>query len=418
MAIKRNCWSYMKRFVVFAFLLSCFFPFLRVIPFNADNQPNAILLGVAVLLALRQMKMKREFVLLFGTLLFAFGCLLFSSPDSIGLSLFLVYFNLFFIPYVSYLSLDYVNGIPYSFFKKIIWIWGGVGLIQRFVNPKFLTFLLYRSGENMLGTGRGITSLAVEPTYYGMICLILMMMVYMNFQSEAKYKHWIAFLGVQLVVFTMSTTCLLILIASGICFAVYRLLLSENRIKILFVSIVIVGGIYYVLSTYVVTLDLRFANAVRKLLEEDPSNFIVMDESVNNRFMHAFYPIKGFFDNWGMPHGFAGYGNYLWEMSHNELHWKYLQYAIADIETARRVPTMLGAPLFELGVFSFPIFYVIVKSFRPFLKDPKIVLCVFVLFFLSLNAISYTNALVGLFIGNLIYLSHQKVKFNNAINKL
>lgn len=392
----------MKRFFVILFLFSCFFPYLRLLPLSTDHQPNAFLLGCLLLVVLRPKKMQWEFVLLFWGVLCGLICLFITSPNSTGISIFFVYLNLFLLPYISYISMSYIGGLPFSLFKTVVWIWGSVGFIQRFIYPKFLFFLLNRSPEEGLAHGRGGVGLAVEPTYYGMICLILMMILYLNFRNEKGCKFLMLFLIIQLVVFTMSTTCMLLIMGVSMCFAIYRILFSKRRFQILLISIMFGVGIYYLLSIYITTLDIRFANAIRQLLE-DPSNFIIMDESVNGRFMHAFYPIKGFLDNWGMPHGFDGYESYLHKMSHDSVHWKYLQ---INIEGENRIYTMLGEPLFELGLFSFPMFYVIIKSFKPFLKNPKIVLCMLLFFFLSLNMISYTNSLIGLFIGNIIYLSH------------
>ena len=98
----------------------------------------------------------------------------------------------FLIPYVAYTSLKSTGGIPYLFFVFAVSFWLLVGSVQLLIDASFLQFILYReqSISDLIESGRGVTSLAPEPTFYGIICVFLAIINQLCFRNE-KYYKWI-----------------------------------------------------------------------------------------------------------------------------------------------------------------------------------------------------------------------------------
>lgn len=123
-----------------------------------------------------------------------------TSPNINGIRILSNYFSLFIISFATYLVLTDLRRIPYNLFVYIVYIWGIVGLIQLFY-PTFLSFLTLRGAYGGPTYGRGVSSLAVEPTFYGMICVFLMMINYINFRNMPKYKFTKLVCIIQLIFF-------------------------------------------------------------------------------------------------------------------------------------------------------------------------------------------------------------------------
>ena len=102
-----------------------------------------------------------------------------------------------------------------------------VGVIQISFNQKFMSSLVNRmtTTEN-----RGITSLSVEPTFYGLICLFLLIIF---FTTDIRNKNiYIALLVIQIIFLAQSTMTILLIFL----YAFYYLLFKINlRVLLAFI---------------------------------------------------------------------------------------------------------------------------------------------------------------------------------------
>ena len=393
--------------MLFAFLFFCFFPYIRILPLELDSQPNALLLSFVIIALLGKCKLNRELAWLLFVLVAAIVCMLFSNPNGFGLRILTTYISLFFIASATYISLKYLNGIPYIFFTRVVLIWFIVGLVQCTVYPSFMDFLLLRSDNVlMLERGRGVTSLAVEPTFYGMICLFLLMINYLNFKNEVHYWLINLLLIIQLVVFSRSTTCFGVVVLSFSLYMFYKMLRSKYRICWFFLCIVLSLVIYIVAQWMVDNINIRASKALQFLLD-NPSNFLTMDYSVNNRFLQAFFPIKGFIDNYGMPHGLGVFNEYLMKVDQDPFWNAFIGY---DVSNDKKIVASMGATLFELGLFALPLYYVIILAWKKIaVNRPSAPFWAFLLFALMLNHMNFNQAILPMFIGNLIFICHKRL---------
>lgn len=390
--------------IIFSFQISCFFPYVRLLPFNYDNQPNALLLGSFICILNIKRTILYDLGLLLIVFIFAIICFLFTSPNFDGIRILLNYSSLFIIANATYISLSYTKYLSYKLFKFTIYTWFFVGLIQLAITPSFMEFLLYRSDNSLnLSTGRGVDSLAVEPTFYGIICILLFIINYINFKNRKSYKILAILLLIQIFIFSKSSACILILTISTAIYIPYKIFKSKKRLSFILISTIILACTYIGYQYLITHIENRFTSLLIKMLET-PSDFVFIDDSINVRFVHTFFPIKGFFDIWGIPHGFSAYENYINRLSFDSTYGQFLK---ADLFSQTRIPTAIGGSLFELGIVALLIYYVIAKSFIIIKKiRSNIVLYEIIFFVLLLNNITYSVSIISFLIGNIIYVSN------------
>ena len=386
-------------FLLFSFLFFCFFPCLRILPLNIDKQPNALILSFFIVVLLGKNKVVKDVAWLLFVLIAAIICMLFSWEDWLGLEILTNYLSLFFIVYASYITLSCLGGMPYALFKWVVYIWFIVGIIQYFFYHSFMEFLLFRSNnELMLESGRGVTGLSVEPTGYGMTCLLFLIINYLNFRNRSTYKLFTLLLLIQIILLSLSSTCFFCIAISAFLYMLYRILATSHRFSWLFILIVLCYIGYHIVLYLLENVDIRFTRLLQ-YLQEDPAVFFINGDY---RLCVSFFSIKGFIDDWGMPHGFGCFNKYMERVVENPT---YAPFVSPSVLGARKTITAIGGPLFELGIFALPIYYIIVNAFKKIsLWIPKADFCLFLLVTLMLNTINFNEAILSLVIGNLIYL--------------
>ena len=107
----------------------------------------------------------------------------------------------------------------------LIFIWFIIGLIQYKIDNTFLTNLLY-DPRGFNDHGRGIGALAPEPSIYGLMCLLLLILT-----IEKKMITSSIFLIIQIFLFSASTTSILI---SLMVISIYLFFMISNKLRILF----------------------------------------------------------------------------------------------------------------------------------------------------------------------------------------
>lgn len=399
------------KYLLYLFYFFCFFPYIQLFPFNTDSQPNALLVA-AILFCLHKGKGKMNKYLFFLLLAFmaALIILIINRPiTSLGIRLVGGYISLFLIPYATYISLKITNGIPYKLFIFVVLIWLLVGVAQLFVDLNFFQFLLYREAHSdLIESGRGVNSLAPEPTFYGVICVLLAIINQLCFRKE-KYYKWILFACItQIFVISRSSACIFMIILSLFTYIIYQVFCSsESRNRyILFFLGIICGTFLFFIIDFSSLESYRIARLL-SLLQSNPSMFLVIDASVNERFNHTFFSLYGFLTDWGFPHGFDAFTQKVLDIrSSGTFSTLFIDYF--DPRAYQRIMSGIGALFFELGVFAFLPLYVIVKIFyclQP--KNPGSMFCLFLYLSVMLNAVPFMTALAPFIIGIVIYLNDE-----------
>lgn len=395
----------MLNILLYTFYFFCLFPYLQLISLNTDAQPYALILGLCLFPYLVSRNINKDILCILTVLIFSVLLLPFSKLEFWIFRSVINYISLFIISSVTYYGLKYQKGLSYTLFKLTVYIWFLVGLVQVTINQNFLSFLRYRGdNELMQSMGRGVVGLAVEPTFYGIVCLFFIFINYLNFRNRNTYTLLTILLIIQILLFAKSATCIFGIIISIIVYIFIKLIISKSKTIHLSFFFIFVLILYLSYININILKDYRYGELFLAFLQ-DPTKFIFVDGSVNERFIQFFFPINGFFSSYGLPHGFGNFAYYLDEVSKKSFYDNLIIYY--SHETHKRIDSCVGSMLFELGILSFPFFYMLSKKIAALIKN-NINTCYFMILFIFIifNNINFNMSLLSFFIGNLIYLSN------------
>jgi len=371
-------------------LITAFYPYLTFYSFGTDIQPwncLVVLLFVFVLLYFNT-KISIFISILLLPLLMSL-LLLLNSQDSFSAARSVCgYINIGLSPIVYYYILKNDNDLFVRMLKKAIIVWFVIGVIQLFVDPSFGSVILPRITTSI---DRGVTSLAPEPTFYGIVCFFLLFIVeILDIQYKSRY---IILLLIQIIAIAQSTMVILFL-----CIYLFYLFIFNINVKALFCII----ALAFICSIVMINFDvsnsnIRVINLVNRLLFSG-ENMLYVDGSINSRASAIFFSVKGFFDNYMLPNGAGSYSTYLVEAtSSNDFFW--------NVTISNRIMSFYGSILFELGFVGLlipcVISLLIVKAYR--YERKKMLVNLFNVNTILWSAIQLSFPLIGVVIAALIY---------------
>ena len=373
----------------FLVLLFSFFPYIKIVSFGSDIQPWSILMVTlySMLLFYSGYRFQKVFIYLLipmvcSILLFFVGDNQFSSIRSIA-----GYFTVVLTPLVFHRILNKYYDLTVNFLKFAVITYLIIGVIQIFFDMNFLSFLLPR--VSTFG-GRGAVSLSPEPTFYGIVCLFLMLLfLTLDIKNKSLFIYLLLF---QIFFIAQSSMVILFLSIFGFYYTIFKFKVKTLLLLILVLCIVMVS-----LDSY--HYDSRALHLLNIVITNPGS--LMSDESINARMAAIYFSVMGFIDNFGLPNGFAAFANY------QEIAMPEQDIFIHLRSPPDRIMSYYGGILFELGVIGLlvPISYsiILLKAYKKNFKN-------FLLFFFFLNtilfaAIPVTLPLVGFYIGALLYRS-------------
>ena len=388
--------------LAFSFLMLFFlcFPYVTPISFSTDVQPWGVFFATALstMLLIKGYRFKRIFILLFLPIIASILLFPFSDHPFSAFRSFVGYISIGVIPLVFHYMLKNNYKFTIKVLKFAIVVYLVVGLIQIFVDPKFMSFVLNRLEG---GGGRGVNSLSSEPTFYGLICLFLLLTVS---TLEMTYKKtYILLLLFQIIVLSQSSLTILLLLVFGFFYIIFKV-----NPKTLFLGFLACIAIYYIVMMS--GIENRATSLAIKLISNPET--LLLDGSINSRMSNIYFSLKGFLDNYGFPNGFSAFPVY-WtsEMAKQDIFFQSA--STAPI----RIMSFYGAMLFELGVIGalIPVAYsiIIFKAYKNNIRH-----CLILIF--SVNAILFTAvpmsfSLVGMYFGTLIYKAKNRgISYNST----
>jgi hypothetical protein len=397
--------------IYWVFLILCFFPFLNILRIPTDSQPNVLIFSVIILLKnykniyLHLPAKILNFIYIF---IVAFFLLLFSDKTFSSILSFTSYISLLLVPLAVFISLLKVGGLPKYLFHFIIYIWGFVAIIQRFVYRDFLNFLLYRNmGSGILG--RGVNSLAPEPTYYGTILTFFIIIFFLNYKFIYN-KFILFFIIFQLFFLSISATVFAVILISIFTIFFYNFIKLKFDLNKFLYSLFIISFFLLFIFTFKSSLESTRFYKIVNLLINNPE-LVLRDESINERLNHALFPIISLFDNYGLPHGFNHFQYYIMnKMNNNSLDFLFVN---INLEHYSRIMSGYGSTFFELGLFGILIPYYLFTIFNKLLFKNEYLFIFILLNFLLFTSISFNNSIILFVLGNILFLNHNKYIIND-----
>jgi hypothetical protein len=146
------------------------------------------------------------------------------------------------------------------------------------------------------------------------------------------------------------------------------------------------------------------------ILLENPESFLILDASVNERFIHVFFPLYGFLKDIGLPHGYGMFPDFMANCMNAEQFQHLISDYVLERESPTRIMSGLGSLFYELGFFGFLLIGALADSVCQLVTGKQRIILLFVLMAILLNAIPFSNPLIPFLIGNMIYLGYEKRK--------
>jgi len=380
----------------YIFLIFVFFPFLQIIPTSTDMQPFAVISAICLFFCFKKKFSKIEVVLLF--MVTAAFFLLFTGPTSFTVvRSFANYLSVFFISYVSHrvLRSGRVNFENFLFVSFLIWF--VTAILQVIVDKSFLTFIVSASRTT---ESRGVTSLASEATFLGIVYVFYIL--FSLHLKNLKYRKSIIIMSIFGILFlAKSTMALLFLI---ILTAIY--FFTHLNFKSLFLI---------ALGVITISYSMTFLEGSRiyelfQLVKNDPSVILLVDASINDRFFHVYFSVKGFLENFFIPNGYNAWLPYVTEQLVS-----YKNIVIIEwFSLGGRIMSGFGSAFFELGFIALTIpltfTYLLFNLFKNDLKS-FLFICIFV------NLIMFSAIPIGfpIFAFYLGFLSYSNFTIKKAL---
>lgn len=365
------------------------FPYLSIIPIPTDTQPYAVVFAALIFLTGRSVALPLPIWILFAVMVIATIVYLATGATFNGLRSMVGYASVFLVS-AAVLILAF-HGIRLSdrMLDVAVYIWLVVGVAQRFISSDFLAIILTRSGTS---EGRGVTSLAVEPSAYATMMLFILIIYFIR----GRERSWPAVLCLLQILFLAQS-------ALGILFALFAVglytLIRLSAPAALITLLTLAGISFYLLVNAENLLAGTRIGGLLMLLHDRPELILSADQSVAARAANIFYSINGAFESWLVPHGFDTWTSYA-----DRQEQIYGDIFIKRGLTGDRIMSGYGAILFELGMLGLAVPVVITigiwRTFGTRARDKAIALF-FLIHGLMVMPVVLALPMVGVLIGEL-----------------
>jgi hypothetical protein len=385
---------------------------------GSGTQPYALLISIVIVIYDLFNKCKSNKKLFFLFLIFILSTIIalinlfLNGFDLTILRSLANYYSLFFITYAVFFSLIYNRGFNENILKTVIIIWFSVAFVQEYIDSTFMKFLNPRGISLGAGGGRGVVSLATEPTFYGIICIFLLLLTIEIIKSNRNL--YVLLLLIQIIFFAKSSMSILFLF---ILISIYlSIIFIKSKFKfyqkifILFSVLISFMIFVFILNNY---LDNTRIYKLYKTILEDPFLLFTSDASANDRLSHIYFSIKGFFEHYFMPHGYLYWRNYLY----NSLKYQDFFYWVS---VGDRIMSGYGAAFFELGFFGLSIPFIISSIIKDYKKPVFEVKLTYILFMniILIAAIPLANPYLAFILGYFLYYNYDFIYLDSEGNEI
>lgn len=341
------------------FLYASTMPYVQLLPIGSYTQPYALVLALLIVVrkwhtifrtmpAIDLLAVLSLFVL--GTFLFLISSFPEVKPQE--LKYLLNFASPFFIAAATFVVASERPELAATVLRTSIAIWLATALVQTFVTPSFLSFLIGSwsdVAEHSVASGRGVVALAPEPTHHGFHMLLLAASAALLFDRP---RFWPALAVADAVLLARSSSAVLA-IAIGL---MLWTLIKPYRLAVTIPVVAVVVGSGLAVALALFGEDSRLLTLADAFLRE-PQNILAVDASVNARLGGL---IASF--HYMIEHGFVpnGISHVRWLATSEEIIRRH-DWLMFLSESGP--PSGIGVILLQLGFVAFPIIAVIARRF-------------------------------------------------------
>ena len=382
--------------IINLFLFFVFFPYISIYQTGTDLQPYALLLSLIYnVLFLRKLKVQLSLFLVCPAISLLF--LIFTNFNFEVVRAIASYLSLFSITAASYSIFNSTaeNHLVKKYFVVATYIWLITAIIEIFWYPEFMKILIPNIN---LDNDRGVVGMATEPSFYGIYCFFLL---FLNYLINNNSKIIMIILLIQIIILAQSTMAILLLVVVFMYWALFNISIKNVTIIIIIIAI-ISCFIFYVFPGFE---DYRVIYLLSNLVN-DPLGLIKSDTSLNARGSHIIFSVLGFFDNYGIPHGFGNFGDYV-EGKIIGVNYIWL----GKIYSNMKIMSGYGSAFYELGVFAFSVPIAVFIIFNNYFQSKKNLFIATLSFnTVMFSAIQISLPILGLIIGCMLFKSNSMTR--------
>ncbi|AUN33070.1 hypothetical protein [Niveispirillum cyanobacteriorum] len=379
--------------LVAAFLFFSFFPYIKVIPLPIDTQPTAVLLGMMLLFLLKRHASAPDIWVIGAMTAAAVALFAIGAKDLSAIRNITGYISLFVFAYLFFLIAAEQPDRLRRFVAVAICVWLAVGLMQVLLGKGFMTFLI---SDARTTAGRGVTSLAPEPTFYASQVLFLLIIHLILGGSRI-----IALLAL-ISIFICSISSQVVMILAVATAASAPFMIGRRNALMVFTGIFVVTAF-----SSIVFVEFKDRFRIFYLLDiivRNPTSILLVDASANERFAAIYVSFTSLQENMFLPHGISGQIFYEKYVILKKLNPEFLWFAAPNKSNLSGA----GRIAFELGALFFLFMLIVIRSGLQ--MKGALPMRIFVLFSYSLllfSAIPLAHPMLGAVIGVMIAFRDQ-----------
>jgi hypothetical protein len=330
-------------------LLLTTFPYLQLMPSISYTQPNALFLGAFLFFLQGWSVLFRlpltDQIALIGLVIVGIGTFLFTCFPYINIQQYkyiISYLSplLLTIPLLRYLRYDSVTALRLLRLSILSWIF--IAVIQKFIAPTFLVFLLGEWGGSALDivqSGRGVLGLAPEPTHHAFH--ILLLAASLTLLDSNRCNRWLLVLCiVDAVLLAASASAILVIGISGLLWALFY----RQRWIIVATILAVILFLMRISEQSSISSDLRIGRVISAVLS-NPLALFTEDYSVNMRLGGMIAVFLESINSVFIPRGMSLHA---WEIAREEI--LALFPWLMDLSSVGP-PSGIGLLLFQTGLF-------------------------------------------------------------------
>ncbi|MFW3361835.1 hypothetical protein ACN2A0_04130 [Aerococcus viridans] len=391
--------------LLFLFVL---FPYVSLINTPFDTQPYALVISTLIFLVTLlngNDKMPKALLALFMLAVVSF-ILMFLSPQTIfsGFRSVVGYMTLFLVSYAAYKTFYLIQPKILTF---ATWVWLIVGIIQTVFSKQFGSVVLPSLRTSVT---RGVTSLAVEPSYYAIVMIFILLLNEIFYSkgmfSSKQYKN-VLLLGSLQVLLSFSGMGIMFfatfVVFKTISIATTKGITSKIRSLVIFLLVTFATITAF---TYIPTLAQSRGGVLLWQVIKDPWGLIMSDQSVAQRLSHILISGFSIFQNFGIGHGVGQFEIKAMETMGRLPKPVYNMLVMQGITPSGRIMSGWGSSIFEMGIMGLlPLvlfIYVMKKAIKKADKSVYVT-CFGVIFVLMWMAVPYSFPLFAYLMGITLY---------------
>lgn len=382
----------------------CFFPYLSFISTPFDTQPYALALSIIVLFVRFffniDFKIPNIIYYYFVIAIISFFNMLIMSSFRLGIRSFVGYISVPIFMLIAYTSFDRIKS---NALIVITTVWFFFGVVQTFIYRDFGKVLVSRMSTS---TDRGVTSLAVEPSYYAILCIFILvynMILYNQNKYNKKVYNYIFFISSFQILLAKSAMGFVIYIL----FLFFNFLFSSTyKQKLKYISIFVLSYIIGLGYTIFIGFSSGRLLSLYKKLDEGLLNLILKDGSIADRLGHILVSFSSLSHSNGIGFGLGQWDNYAPYIAHNS---GLLISNITNVNfTLGRIMSGWGSTIFEIGLFGvlFILGFIYLVCYNTFHLNSKnkSLLCItgFTIFITMMTSVPLTYPLFGYYMGTIL----------------